>query len=526
MPNLMLAWQQLSFKHLLYLTFWCSLALSLAELATGRPIDPDSITFINAAHAYGKFGWHAALQTYPWPFFPIAGLVLSRLSHLPIAVTFHIINTLAQALLCISFVLLSRQLGASLRTQKVAALVILLYPFLNSIRVYATRESGYWALALIAVVFLLRFMSRHRQRDALAFGVAMSLAFLFRVEALLMLITVPLAIFLMPAHRWRYKWQLYWRANVVLFILILIAVAYHALGFDHTVTNVHEKTSRLQEYYLQLHQLLPQLSQQIRLDAQQMGQLILSPDAQPTQTLLLSGGLVMLCLVIIIKVMQPLLVVLAVYSQVQRLMPNNYGQATLLGWLLVVNFLMLLLFTFERYFLATRYPVFLTLIGLAWVPFALTRLYDQYHNKAPQLSGRHWFFPSLMCLLILTALGGVVRFGYSKAYITQAGQWLYQTLPANAKLYSNSREVAFYAANGNADPQRLEHQDLRVLSDALEHPCRYDWLAIRLNRDDPQETVTRHFLAQNIPHKIFMNKRRDAVNIYTKPLNCAPYEQK
>ena len=125
-----------------------SVLLSLAELSTNRPIDPDSITFINAAHAYWQAGWHQAVQAYPWPFFPIACVWFNHLTHIPLVLSFHLFNTVLQAVLCIAFILLNKAIGAPLRTQKIAALVILLYPFLNSIRFYATRESGYWAFVI------------------------------------------------------------------------------------------------------------------------------------------------------------------------------------------------------------------------------------------------------------------------------------------------------------------------------------------------------------------------------------------
>lgn len=526
MQKIIHLWQKLTFKQLLWFTVAISVLLSLAELSTNRPIDPDSITFINAAHTYWRSGWHATLPVYPWPFFPILCVSLSHLFGLPLVSVFHLLNTGAQALLCVAFVLLSKWLTAPLRTQKIAALVILLFPFLNSIRFYATRESGYWAFALLAVCFLVRFLSRHKTRDAIAFGVCMLIAFLFRMEGLLLLIAAPLAIAAMPHHRWRFKWRLWWRANTVLLMLCAGALLYYLATLLLHIAPVGSgaKASRLHEYTVQIQHLLPHLAEQLNHDAALMGQAMLSSDAQPTQTLLLVGGLVTLCFIMIISVMQPLLAILAFYSQRLKLLPNQHGQATLLYWLLIVNLAILLLFTIENYFLATRYPAFLTLLWLSWVPFILVWLHDEYRAKRDRLTGRAWFFPLLLTVLLCIAAGGIIRFGYSKAYITQAGHWLQKNTPENALIYTNSKEVSFYAAANNEDDQRLKAIKLHDLTnDTLKDVCQYEWLALRLNHNDAvlkQAPTVQQFVSTHTALIVFANKRRDSVAIYDLRPTC------
>lgn len=515
-------WQQLSFHQTLWLTVALSLLLSALELAPNNPIDPDSITFINAAHAYWQSGWHAGLQAYPWPFFPILCISASKLLHLPLVAAVHCINSLAQALLCLSFVLISRQLGASIRVQKMAAVVILLYPFLNSIRVYGTRESGYWAFALLAIYYLLCFMQRKQTRHAIAFGVSMLLAFLFRMEGLLMLIAAPLAIFIMPHHRMPFKWRLYVRANIVCAAALVMSLVYLAL-FHHSNATHPGSPSRLQEYYLQVHSLLPHLWQQLNDNADKMGQAILTDDSKPTQLTLLLSGVIGLCLIITIQVMKPIVCLLALYGQTQRLISNTYGQAGVLYGLLGVNAIILLLFSFEHYFVATRYPALLTFIWICWLPFVLVHLYDQYRTKATGLTGQFWFFPTLVFILSITALGGVVRFGYSKAYITEAGQWLAQHTSANSRLYTNSKTVAFYAAEHNENSVRLAHQDLQAIHTALQNPCHYDWLALWITRNDAgllQDPVVADFMRQHVPQHAFRNRRQDVVDLYDMRGSC------
>jgi hypothetical protein len=121
------------------------------------------------------------------------------------------------------------------------------------------------------------------------------------------------------------------------------------------------------------------------------------------------------------------------------------------------------------------------------------------------------------------AIGGIVRFGHSKAYITQAGDWLYQHTPAVARLYTNSKEVAFYAANSNQNPQRVAQQDQQDVLIALKNPCQYDWIALRLNRNDEdllQNATIQAFISHHQPQITFANKRRDSVLIYAMQDRC------
>ena len=46
---------------------------------------------------------------------------------------------------------------------------------------------------------------------------------------------------------------------------------------------------------------------------------------------------------------------------------------------------------------------------------------------------------------ILSALGGIVDFGYSKAYIHTAGDWLAAHVPAKATLYANDYQLMYYS---------------------------------------------------------------------------------
>ena len=178
---MILDFQKLSYRMLLILSAGLSILFSILELLPANPIDTDALYYVRAGQAYLQGGVHAALLMYRWPFFSILSAWLTQLTGFEIQTSLHVINTLLQAMIVVCFIALVKQLGADARTQRFAALVILIYPFLNYIRVYATRDSGYWAFGLLAVYFLLKFMATARLRYALLWGIAMGVASLFPI---------------------------------------------------------------------------------------------------------------------------------------------------------------------------------------------------------------------------------------------------------------------------------------------------------------------------------------------------------
>jgi hypothetical protein len=109
------------------------------------------------------------------------------------------------------------------------------------------------------------------------------------------------------------------------------------------------------------------------------------------------------------------------------------------------------------------------------------------------------------------AIGGLVRFGYSKTYLTQSGAWLQQNMPLQTKFYTNSRIVNFYA--GREDDDSLE-------SGVLKNPCHYDWIALRVNQHESLPPAIQALIKAQTATKIFKNSRHDQVLIYQTQEYC------
>jgi hypothetical protein len=115
--------------------------------------------------------------------------------------------------------------------------------------------------------------------------------------------------------------------------------------------------------------------------------------------------------------------------------------------------------------------------------------------------------------IILSSLGGIFDFGYSKKYILDAGGWLQQNVPAQARLYSNDYQLMYYSQHfGNEifSVGRLYSQDDQLAKGKWKQ---FNYIALRTTKHDKKEKIVS---AKKFgePIQVFKNKRGDAISIY------------
>src|SRR5262249_12863607 len=133
--------------------------------------------------------------------------------------------------------------------------------------------------------------------------------------------------------------------------------------------------------------------------------------------------------------------VLVAYAIRRRLLRLSKSARLILLSYIVTNVLITSLFLAQHLFLSKRYLIALSLVLMLWVPFALDKLIQAWQSKeAPA-----WLMPFVLSLLLITSLGGIFDFGYSKAYMRRAGDWLAENVPPTATLYSNDYQIMYYS---------------------------------------------------------------------------------
>jgi hypothetical protein len=496
--------QNLSYSRLLIIAVLFSMLFSLTALLPNDPVNPDSMVYIRTAQAYLQHGIKAAFLAYNWPFFSIIAAWVAKIMGIKLVYAFRLLNIIFQALLVLGYIHLVKTLGAQRHILFWAAVVILVYPTLNGMRDYVTRDFAYWAFALYAFSFLMNYLKQANFKNALTWGVLMIVASLFRVEGFIFLATAPLVLWVQPGVLWRQKLNRFFQVNFCLWLGLLSVIVFH------TIHHSAGGSSRLYELISQLTQTLPAAWHKLQLDTQTIKTTLLNGLSKDSAATLLYGGLLVVLIMGIVTAFKPLYLFLACFGQQQKLIENTCGQVTLLNWTIFVNLIMLALFVAEQYFIVARYPIFMALLWMSWVPFALESIYQawQQQHKLARI-----FWPIILLWLLAMAIGGLGHFGVSKAYIPNSGRWLYQHMQPNQTLFSTSNQVSFYASDEYADEGRQANITDGELKDISKAEA-YDWVALRVNKDDQLNDNVKNFLRSHQPAVIFANKRGDQVQIY------------
>lgn len=484
-----------------------SLLFTALALKLNNPIELDSLLYIKAAEIFQQQGYMAAAQIYSWPFFSILLAYTQQLLSISYAQAGYLINAILQILIAINFVRLIQLLGGDKKTLIIAAIFILFYPYINKIRPYITRDFGYWAFALGGLFHLIQFYQKPRWTVALAWLAGMGIATLFRIEGALFLLFGPL-IYLLPSSTLSIKQRVI--SLLKLYLPLLIIAALGLLWKSYHTSHTPQAMGRIPELLWGIQQGLIMALANIDAKVSIVEQYLLNNVAIGDAKLFLLGGLFSIFMGVILKTLNPVYLFLSAYGLRYRLLPAAPFIRHLLLYFIILNIIMLSIFLGQHFFMVDRYVIFLNLLLMLWLPFSINTLITQWQ----QTTLKSWLLPFLTLFFIGFALGGIIRFGYSKAYITEAGIWLKEYTPSNATLYSNSRQLLFYAERPDQQGQinYLNPVDINTLqADTLKH---YQYIAIWQTKKDGCTKTNLLPKQQLIWVKTFQNKRGDSILIY------------
>ena len=126
--------------------------------------------------------------------------------------------------------------------------------------------------------------------------------------------------------------------------------------------------------------------------------------------------------------------ILVCYAWSEESIQRMTDRLVLFGYIFV-NVCITLGFLAEHSFLSKRYLIAMTLVFMLFVPFALNDLITK--SRVTKKWNHRFGLMILLFMILISSLGGVFHFGYSKSYIRQAGDWLAINIPQNASLYIN-----------------------------------------------------------------------------------------
>jgi hypothetical protein len=478
-----------------------SIVLSYDGSLRATVVNPDGICYLQSAASIGTLGLRDAMHLCgqaQWPAYSILIFDLVKLTNMDYITAAHCLDGIFSLISVLTFIYIVKLLGGTKRVLVLAAATILLAHDFDSVREYVIRDHGFWAFYLISVAALIQYFRLRRAKDVLLWVVALIIATLFRVEGVIFIILVPLIALFDSGHRLRSYLQL----NAVTILLGLLALLF-IFGYHGTV-----QIDRLMEIENQFMHGASALFQSFHERAAALGQHVLSSYSARDAGLVLFLLLVVWYGVSVVASLSLIYTLLFVYAWCKKSLNLDQPGRLVLAAYVCVNVLITAAFLVDYMFLSKRYLIALSLLLMLWVPFALESLIAQH-------SQRKWLLPVVVLVLVISSLGGMFDFGYSKAYIRDAGRWLADNVPAGESIYSNDYQVMFYSTRfGNRIfSQAGAFADMSLLANAKWK--QYAYVALRVDLHELKTSAVIQEIQSKInPVHVFANKRGDEVVIY------------
>lgn len=158
-------------------------------------INSDSVLYLEAAKLFAAGEWDAGYTVYSWPFYSLWIAATHTITHLSIHQSAQLLNVLFFGITCASFLTII-QLAGGKQLQLVAGGMVLLsaHYLIGGVLEMLMRDEGFWAFYLTSLVFFIKYYQQQQIQHALLWQIAICCAVLFRIEAALYLILLPLLV--------------------------------------------------------------------------------------------------------------------------------------------------------------------------------------------------------------------------------------------------------------------------------------------------------------------------------------------
>lgn len=455
-----------------------SLLLSYVANAFNPIIARDAALYLDIGRIYLEDGLQASLGRFDWPWFPILIAKLHQLSGVDAETLAAVVCETFTALACVLCVDLVRRTRKELLVW--AALVVLAVPAFNVYRGDILRENGFWCFSMLAL-WAMQGWVLYRRLGYLLLGVlGVMLAAVFRLEAVYLLLVLPVyCVLSVKGSRAR-------RGLIIALALALVGGLATLLVWARSCGYL--PPGRVSDYVARLDVKI--LFERFELFAGQLGQLMPFEYARDDAGQILFAGL---CVYLLLKLLNILNIL--VVPWLLGLRREEGGNPWLLMDIALVGYcLILLVFLVDHLFLSLRYVVF---AGFLLVP-RVARGLQVIAQARPRLKG--W----LVGALVLLALTNVVSTSAPKTQVRDAGVWIGQHLPRDARLYMEDNRLAYFAGWGYGTETLLRDQALALTgSNAYE----YFALSVKLKHRDELDALRAKGLT---PIAEFQNRKGEA----------------
>lgn len=411
-----------------------SFSLSLSIILFDPVINRDGILYFFTAETFLHSGFGAALEVYPWPFFPILIAAVSEATSLPLVHSSHIIVTLCFFVTCYAFTRMVAEMGGSRTAQLFGLIIITFHPLLADYRSSSVRDPGMWGFMLLSMLALLRYSKHPSLIHQLSWVLFVTIAFLFRIEAFVIALISPVALLFIGKsnylERIKNTVRFYSIPAAIFFAQILLFLSFSPEPADNF------KFLKDLNYY---SNYLLQLSNIISAKSVIISEELLAHTAKDDSVYAVLSIFLGIFVLNVARAITPVYLVLLLHNLLSRSkLQLDHNANAIIGTVVSILAVYLFSFTILRQFNLERYSFQIAILLMLYLPFILERLWMS-------TSYRGFFRPAIVVVLGLYTADSFINSDYKKAYINDAAEWLQTEMNGNKKVVSNHSHIAFFA---------------------------------------------------------------------------------
>lgn len=438
-----------------FVAFAGSLLLSLVAVLGVVTVAKDAAFYLDIAHQASEQGAWVALERFDWPWFALLLAGTHSFLGLPLELSAYLWCGLFMAGTCALLVDVVRQRAPEAAWW--AVLVVLAMPAFNQFRADILREYGFWFFCVLTLWLALRWQVSSSWAKAGGLFLSLTAAALFRLEAVLLL--PALALWQLPALK-----QPGHRAGALRLYLLLAGLAVAGVSGLLVAVQVFDFPADRLTYYARL--LSPQrLLESFNALAEQFGNSMTYKYSRDEAGQIVFFGLVAALLIKFLQLLGPFSLVLFDRASWTRL-GGVVRSFSLFGWAGLLYFLVLLLFFIQQQFVNARYLSFLNLLVVPFVALLVAACAERW----PRLKR------AFVAVTLLVMVANVVSLGAKKTHYVEAGKWVSQHVPLQARIYYDDGRIAYYAGRGYPVSPSLQA--------ALDAPEQFDYLLVEADGNE------------------------------------------
>lgn len=472
------------------LTAIASLLLSFIAVYFDDLINADGILYINIAEAFLTGGLEETAKLYNWPFYSITLAYLHKLTTIPLELTAYFLNSLLFILLNDTLIRISNKILPNKKQLLIAALFIICFQPINEYRDFIIRDIGYWTFISLSLYYFILYLETPTIKIATTWQLVAVIAALFRVEAIIILLGLPL--FLISAQNPMDSIKRILLLNY-LFLISLPPIILMALN-SFSSHPAFSKIDNALSFYTNDENFLTQLNSSANIIKTQ----ILNKYSEQYAGLILVSGLTVMLFYKLLKALNLGYIILYLVSWRHKQLTNANPTSSLLYYFLILNVLILSVFVLQRYFITTRYTVMALICALLlMLPVLCNYLEAAWTTKKRFII----FFAGL--ILFYNLADSIIQ-SSSKRYIKNTAIWAAENLPRGSKILTDETTIQYYA--------KAHNKSTNISVGKLKKYRRYDYtIVIRKKKDIGNDIFSNNKLTRVYSEK---NKRGDNASIY------------